>query len=383
MSVEDGENTSGDEQGEELHVVLSKSERRRRRKAAEERKLLPDNESPHQRRARHTAAVKQLAMDAGFSRVGIATATALGQDEAALRDWLASGRHGTMAWMAGEVERRVDPRQLTPGARSVVMLAADYDTDHPRTGDVDLRGENRAWISRYAWGTDYHVVLERRLKQLTEAVTGALSGELGEEFRGDGVRPGPFRGVRDFRWYVDHGPVLERAWAVRAGLGWRGKHSLVIHPRHGSFFFLACVVTTLDLEPDAAIVDHCGTCTACLDACPTQAIVAPYVVDARLCIAHTTIEIPGIIPQDQRGLVGDQLFGCDICQDVCPWNRFSRPSGEAAFEPRPGNLAPRLDEIEAMDSDTFQRRFAQSTVKRRGLEGLQDNARAVREGRQP
>lgn len=378
MAAQDQENMASDA---DLHVVLSKSERRRRRKAEEARGQLREHETPQQRQTRHTALVKQLAKEAGFSRVGIATATALGQDEAALRDWLAAGRHGTMTWLADDVERRADPRLLTPGARSVVMLAVDYDSEQPRTGEVDLRGQDRAWISRYAWGTDYHLVLERRLKRLTEAVTRALAAELGQDFRGDGVRAGPFRAVRDFRWYVDHGPVLERAWAVRAGLGWRGKHSLVIHPEHGSFFFLACVVTTLDLQPDVAIVDHCGTCTACLDACPTQAIVAPYVVDARLCIAHTTIEIPGIIPQAERGLVGDQVFGCDICQDACPWNRFSRPSGEPEFEPRPGNLAPRLAEIEAMDSATFQRQFAQSAAKRRGLAGLQDNARAVREGR--
>jgi epoxyqueuosine reductase len=375
--TQDGVDEENRLDGDEF-VVLSKSERRRRRRADQDPCA---GETAEETRARRTARIKQLAKDAGFSRVGIATATALGTDEAWLRAWLEQGRHATMGWLAEDVDRRVDPRRLVPGARSVLMLAVEYDTAHPRTAEVDLRGENRAWISRYAWGTDYHVVVERRLKQWTEAVTQEFGQELGVAFRAPDVRQGPFRAVRDFRWYVDHGPVLERAWAVRAGLGWRGKHSLVLHPRHGSFFFLACVVTTLDLDVDQPIADHCGSCTACLDACPAQAIVAPYVVDAGLCISHTTIETPGVIPAEQRARVGDHLFGCDICQDVCPFNRFSQPSGEEAFEPRPGHLAPRLEDIAALDPETFARQFAQSAVKRRGLDGLQDNGRAVAEGR--
>lgn len=358
-------------------IVLSKSARRRR---ARERALPTWGETPHQTQARRTALFKDLALKCGFSRVGIARAQALPDAQSHLEGWLAAGQQGTMAWLADDVARRCDPQQVTPGAQSVVVLALDYDSDAPRTQQVALADADRAWISRYAWGDDYHVVMERRLKQLEVALTAALKPELGEDFRGPGGPIQPFKALRDLRWMVDHGPILEREWAVRSGIGWRGKHSLVVHPRHGSFFFLACMVTSIALDPDEMLGDHCGTCTACLDACPTRAIVAPYIVDARLCISHTTIELPGAITPDARPLVGDQVFGCDICQDVCPWNRFSAP-GDPAFAPRPGLVAPKLDDLVAMDAATFASQFAQSPLKRRGLEGLQDNARAVREFR--
>ncbi len=358
-------------------IVRSKTERRRLARA---RALPTWGETPEQTRTRRTALFKSQALACGFSRVGVARADALPQAQAHLEAWLAAGRHGTMAWLADDVARRCDPERVVAGAQSVVMLALDYDSDAPRTVDVPLQAEDRAWISRYAWGDDYHGIAERRLKRLEASLSAALKLELGEDFRGPRGPIAPFKAVRDLRWMVDYGPALEREWAVRAGLGWRGKHSLVIHPRHGSLFFLACIITSIDLQPDEMLGDFCGTCTACLDACPTQAIVAPYVVDARLCISHTTIETTGAIPQSERHLPGDQVFGCDICQDVCPWNRFSQP-GDPAFAPRPENFAPRVDDLLAMDADAFARQFAQSAVKRRGLEGLQDNARAVREGR--
>ena len=359
----------------EALIVRSKSERRR---LARQPWL---SETPQQTRARRTALVKKLALELGFSRVGIATAVPLPQDEALLRAWLDAGHHASMAWLAQEVTRRCDPGLVVDGAKSVIVLAVDYDTAHPRTAQVDLAGEDRAWISRFAWGTDYHLVLHRRLRKLEEALTHAWKPELAPDFRGPGVRPGPLRGVRDLRFYVDHGPVLERTWAVRAGLGWRGKHSLVIHPQNGSFFFLACLVTNVELDADAPMTDHCGTCTACIDACPTQAIRAPFVVDARRCISHTTIEQDGTIPEAERGLVGDHVFGCDLCQDVCPWNRFAKPCGEAEFEPRPSLFAPKLADLERLDDLGFAEQFAQSPVKRRGREGLLDNVAAVREGR--
>jgi len=358
--------------------VLSKSERRRRAKA---RALPTWRETSAQTRSRRTALVKSLALGAGFSRVGIAPATALVEDRARLQAWVDAGYHASMDWLAESLDRRCDPGSLVAGAQAVVMLALDYDTQAPHTRDLDLRGEDRAWISRYAWGTDYHVVVERQLRTLEAAITRALKPELGETFRGPGGPVGPFRAAQDLRWYVDHGPVLERSLAVQAGLGWRGKHSLVLHPKHGSFFFLACIVTSLGLDVDPPMMDHCGTCTACLDACPTGAIVAPYVVDARKCISHVTIETAGTIAQPERGLVGDHLFGCDLCQDVCPWNRFSQPVSEPAFQPRPGNVGPKLAAIEALDEAAFAERFAQSPLKRRGLVGVQDNAAAVREGR--
>lgn len=358
--------------------MLGRSERRRR---ARLKALATWGETAEETRARRTARVKAMALEAGFSRVGIAPATALVEDRLHLQAWLDAGYHASMAWLAEQVDKRCDPGALVHGAQAVIVLALDYDSAAPRTRDVDLAGEDRAWISRYAWGTDYHVVAERRLKALEAAISWEFKEELGEEFRGAEARRGPFKAVRDLRWYVDHGPVLERALAVKAGLGWRGKHSLVLHPRHGSFFFLACVVTSIGLDPDEAMADHCGTCTACIDVCPTSAIVAPYVVNAERCIAHATIETVGTMPTAERGLVGDHVFGCDLCQDVCPFNRFSQPSGERAFEPRPGNLAPTLADLAQMDLAGFEARFGQSAVKRRGLEGLQDNAAAVQEGR--
>jgi epoxyqueuosine reductase len=352
----------------DLYVVRSKSERRR----IERRKALPTwGETPEQTRARRTALVKRLALAAGFSRVGIARSEPLDADRKRLEAWLAAGMHGQMAWLADDVARRCDPGLVVAGAKAVIVLALDYDTDQPHTREVDLADEDRGWIARYAWGDDYHLVCERRLKRLTDAVTAALKPELGDAFRP----------ARDFRYSVDHGPVLERAWAVRAGLGWQGKHSLVLHSRHGSWFFLATVVTTLDLEPDTPVQDQCGSCTACLDACPTRAIVQPYVVDARKCISHATIEVDGALSDGLRALVGDHVFGCDLCQDVCPWNRFSTPTADPAFQPRPGLMAPDLAQLAALDEAGFSEKFAQSAVKRRGLAGLRDNVSAVRAGR--
>lgn len=358
-------------------VVRSKSARRR---LTRQQSLPTWGETPDQTRARRTALIRGLTISNGFSRVGIARAQPLPDDQTRLRTWIDAGMHGTMAWLAEDVARRCDPGLVVPGAQSVVVVALDYDSDAPRTADVALAEEGRAWVSRYAWGDDYHVVAEKRLKSLEVAVTAALRPEVGEHFRGPGGPVGPWKAMRDFRWMVDHGPALERTWAERAGLGWRGKHSLLIHPRHGSFFFLAVIITSLDLVPDAPMGDHCGSCTACLDACPTQAIVAPYVVDARKCISHATIEVEGTLPATLRPLLGDHLFGCDICQDVCPWNRFSQP-GDPAFAARPGLVAPPLAEILALDEADFAHKFARSPLKRRGLAGIQDNARAIATGR--
>jgi len=360
----------------EALIVRSKSERRR----LQRRPWL--RETPEQTRARRTALVKNLALELGFSRVGIAAAVPLPGDQLRLQAWLDAGHHAGMAWLAQETTRRCDPGLVVDGAKSVIVLAVDYDTAHPRTAAVRLAGEDRAWISRFAWGTDYHLVLHRRLRRLEEALTHAWRPELAADFRGPGVRPGPLRGVRDLRFYVDHGPVLERTWAVRAGLGWRGKHSLVIHPQHGSFFFLSCMVTSVELEPDSPMTDRCGTCRACIDACPTHAIREPFVVDARRCISHMTIEQDGRIPQQERALVGDHVFGCDLCQDACPWNRFAKPCGQAEFEPRPGLFAPQLAHLDALDEADFTAHFSQSPLKRRGREGLRDNIAAVREGRE-
>ncbi len=362
----------------DLYLVLTKSERRRRERC----KALPTwGETPEQTRARRTALVKELARKAGFSAVGIAPAVVLHQDLQHLQTWLAAGMHATMVWLAEEPERRCDPALVVPGARSVIALTVNYQTDRPTSREVTL-GPDQAWVSRYAWGDDYHDLVEKRLKVFEESVVQALQPELAEDFRGPGQDPGKFKGIRDFRRYVDHGPLLERAWAERAGLGWRGKHSLLVQPHGGSYVFLAGVITTLELDCDAPEVDHCGTCTACIDACPTGAIVAERVVDARRCISHASIEVEGAIPGEYRALLGDHLFGCDRCQEVCPFNRFSTPSGEAAFEPRPGLLAPQLGLVEALCRDPETPALAGSSLKRRGAAGLLDNVAAVRQGRE-
>lgn len=361
-------------------VVLSKSERRRLWKL----KALPTyGETPAETQARRTRLIKQLALDAGFSRVGIARAEPLNEELARLQAWLGAGMHGSMAWMADDAARRCDPARVVAGAQSVIALALDYDCAVPRTAAFDLQGESRGWISRYAWGDDYHLVAEKRLRALELAVTQALKPELGEQFRGPGGPALPFKAVRDFRWYVDHGPVMERAWAQRAGLGWQGKHSLLVDPQRGSFFFLACVVTSIGLDADAPQTDHCGSCRACVDACPTGAILDGRRVDARLCLSHATIEVDGPVPEPMRDRLAHHLFGCDLCQDACPFNRFSQPSAVAEFAPHPERVAPKLADVLALTEQTGQAWLARSAMKRRGLPGLQDAARAVQSGRQP
>ncbi|MCO4764306.1 MAG: tRNA epoxyqueuosine(34) reductase QueG [Myxococcales bacterium] len=319
--------------------------------------------------------MKALALDAGFSRVGIATAHPRQEDQARLETWLDAGFHGDMAWMAKNPARRSDPGLVVDGARSVIVLALDYDTDAPRTPQPAAEGQG--WISRYAWGTDYHLLMERRLKAFTRAVASEIGPTLGASFRGAGQPEGTFEPRTDFRWSVDYGPVLERPWAEEAGLGWQGKHSLLVDPERGSFFFLATVITTLDLHPDSPQTDHCGTCTACMDACPTGAIVQERVVDARRCISYLTIETRGALTAEQQAMVGDHVFGCDICQDVCPFNRFSQPSDVAELQPRDGLVAPSLVELAKLDDEVFRRLFRRSPVKRAKIAGLQRNVAAV------
>lgn len=282
-----------------------------------------------------------------------------------------------MAWMARDPGRRCDPERVVAGAQSVIMLALDYDSQAPRSIEPGVVGPGRGWISRYAWGDDYHDVVEKRLRALTRAVEERLGPTLGHDFRPAGVAPAPFDARRDFRYYVDYGPVTERPWAQEAGLGWQGRHSLLVDPERGSFFFLAAVLTTMQLVADSPQTDHCGSCRACVDACPTGAIVADRVVDARRCISALTIETKGALDPAVGSLIGDHVFGCDICQDVCPFNRFSRPADEPAFAPRLGNVAPQLADLLALDVASFSARFRRSPLKRRKLAGVQDNARAV------
>ncbi|HOJ04743.1 MAG TPA: tRNA epoxyqueuosine(34) reductase QueG [Bacteroidota bacterium] len=298
--------------------------------------------------------IRRRAGELGFTHCGFAAADALEAERDLLEQWLARGYHAGMAWMQRDTVRRCDVREVLPGARSVVALAMNYH--HPQQHGTD---EHVGRISRYAWGDDYHRLIDERLRLLEEQI----------------VRLAPDARTRR---YVDTGPVLEKAWAVRAGIGWLGKNGNVLTRDYGSWVFLAVIITDLELEIDTPIADYCGSCTACIEACPTEAIVRPGVVDANRCLSYITIEHRGEFTEEQRSLDFQAwLYGCDTCQDVCPWNSFAQPSPEAGFAPRPENIAPRLDEAARIGDEEFRARFAGSAVKRCKPEGFRRNARTL------
>ena len=258
--------------------------------------------------AQHSQLIKDHAKRLGFLSCGISNAGFLEDEAPRLEQWLRQGHHGSMTYMERNFDKRLDPTKLVPGAKSVVSLLYNYfhkesqsDTSAPK-------------ISKYAYGKDYHVVIKDKLHELMQV----LEEEIGE-----------IHG----RVFVDSAPVLDKAWAAKAGLGWIGKHTNLISKQAGSFYFIAELIIDLPLEQDAPVTDHCGSCTACIDACPTQAIVAPYQVDGSKCISYFTIELKEAIPQEVKGQFDNWAFGCDVCQDVCPWNRFSTPHQEPQFEP--------------------------------------------------
>jgi len=291
--------------------------------------------------------IRSKARELGFEKVGIVRVGAAPYGEF-LEAWLGRDYHGDMAYMARSPERRTDPARVLPGARSLVCVVKNYQSPGVHSEDPRL-----GRVSRYAWGDDYHDVLFEKLH------------ELGRHLESLGGRA---------KVCVDTNAVLEKPWAQKAGLGWQGKHSNLIARDLGSWFFLGEVLTDLDLEPDAPHVDeYCGSCTACIDLCPTKAIVAPYVVDSRKCIAYLTIEHRGSIPRELRPLMGNLIFGCDICQDVCPWNRFAQVAPEREFYARDGNLAPSLIGLLGMTREDFQRRFKGSPVKRAKYAGFLRN----------
>ena len=302
-----------------------------------------------------TAEVKRRARELGFQKVGVVRAEALTDERARLEEWLARGLHASMAWMERGVGRRTDPRELLRGARTVVAVALNYYTPHEHPDDP-AAGK----ISRYAWGDDYHDVLGEKLKALLAHVR-----RLAPEVQG--------------KVCVDAQPAMDKAWAARAGLGWIGKHTNLITRDYGSWVFLGELLLDAELVYDISREDdHCGTCTLCLDACPTGAIVEPYVVDSRLCISHATIELRDAeLPSDVAENLDGWLYGCDVCQDVCPWNRFEQPSDEPRFEPRPGAVSPALEEVASLSHDAYVERFRRSPVKRAKLSGLQRNARTL------
>lgn len=260
---------------------------------------------------------------------------------AEFRAWLAAGRAGEMAWLERNEARRTDPQQVLPGARSVIVLAMNYWNDECRIPNDECAAHGR--IARYAWGDDYHDIIEKKLKTLDEWLTA--------------------RGGRQ-RCYVDTGPVLERDIAAVAGAGWQGKSTMLIHPQLGTWFFLAEILTTLDFEPDAPMADHCGKCTRCMAACPTGAITAPRQLDARRCISYLTIENKGSIPEEFREAIGDRIYGCDDCLTACPWNRFAHASHESAFAAREFVHGWSLRDFLSLDDDAFRQLFRKSPIKR-------------------
>ena len=297
-------------------------------------------------------AAKQAAAGLGFDAAGICDLGPI--ERGALRDWLERGYAGTMQYMHRQAAKRQEPARIAPGSIRAVVVLKRYHSPTPRAAGV-------ARVARYAWGEDYHRVLGEQLAALAEALVG-----LG------GSRTAT-------RWYVDAGPVPERELAQRAGLGWIAKNTLLIHPRLGSFTFLGCVLTDLPMAIDTPFAaDHCGSCRACLDACPTAAFPVARTLDARRCISYLTIEHRGPFSAQQGPMIGDWLFGCDVCQDVCPWNdKFALPTDERRFAPRPELVAPNLDELAGLDATEFQRRYADTAFERAGRDGIARNARQV------
>lgn len=293
-------------------------------------------------------ALEGLAREAGFDAVGVAPAVCAPHADA-LADWLDEKMHAGMEWMERNREQRCDPRESLPGARSVIALAMNYFVEDAPSRATAMGATGR--IARYARGRDYHPLIRKRLRRMARALEEA--------------------GGRQ-RCFVDSGPLLERDFAVLAGLGWHGKSTLVLNQTLGTWFFLAAIVTTLEIEPDEPVRERCGTCTRCLMACPTGAIVAPHKVDARRCISYWTIEHKGSIPEDLRPLFGDRIFGCDDCLDACPWNRFAQQAREADFSPQPASRWL-LREYLSLDEEAFLRTFEGSPIRRARRQGFLRN----------
>jgi len=296
--------------------------------------------------------IKAKALELGFDACGIAPAGDLPELEF-YTDWIARGYAGTMAYLERSADRRRDVRHVLPSARSVIVAAAVYDTDRPYS--TECTDPSRAQIARYAWGDDYHDVIGRRLEQLLEWMRQSSSE--------------PF----DARTYVDTGPVQERVYARHAGIGWIGKNSCVIHPRLGSWLFLGEILCSLALEADTPSLDQCGTCTLCIEACPTQAIVAPGVLDSRRCISYLTIEHRGEIAPELAPAVGSHVYGCDICQEVCPWNQVSPKSEDPAWQPRPAWDQPSLMTLLHLPDAELKSALKGSAMARAKPAGLRRN----------
>jgi epoxyqueuosine reductase len=297
---------------------------------------------------RHTQLIKQEASTLGFSFCGISKAEFLKDEAPRLEEWLKRGYHGKMSYLENYFDKRMDPTLLVPGAKSVVSLLYNYS---PKK---DLAREGEYKVAKYAYGEDYHFVVKDKLKTLLDILQEKI-------------------GMINGRAFVDSAPVMERTWAARSGLGWTGKNSLLLNREMGSFFFIAELIIDLPLEYDHAVKDFCGTCTACMDACPTDAIVEPYVVDGSRCISYYTIELKEAIPVDAKGKFENWIFGCDICQDVCPWNSFSRPHTEQRFDPGETLEGFSKQDWREITDEVFTKVFGKSAIKRTRLDGLKRN----------
>jgi epoxyqueuosine reductase len=306
------------------------------------------------KRQDHSNLIKSLAKELGFSFCGISKAEFLKEEAPRLEEWLKRSYQGKMSYLENHFDKRLDPTLLVSGAKSVVSLLYNY---YPKK---DLTAESELKIAKYAYGEDYHFVVKEKLKEFLDRITDSV-GEI------------------NGRAFVDSAPVMERAWAQRSGLGWIGKNSLLLNKQAGSFFFLAELIIDLELEYDNPTKDYCGTCTACIDACPTDAITEPYVVDGSKCISYFTIELREQIPQEVKGKFENWIFGCDICQDVCPWNRFASPNEEARFQPSAELKSMTRADWQDVTEDVFKKLFSNSAVKRAKLEGLKRNISFVTE----
>ena len=296
----------------------------------------------------YTQKIKTEASRLGFSFCGISKAEFLEEEAPRLEKWLNQNMHGEMQYMENYFDKRLDPTVLVEGSKSVISLMYNYFPEKEQIDDTFK-------ISKYAYGQDYHHIIKDKLKEVVHFI----SEEIGEV---------------NSRVFVDSAPVLDRAWAKKSGLGWIGKNSMLIHPKNGSFFFLAEIILDLELEYDSPIKDYCGTCTACIDACPTEAILPDKVVDGSKCISYFTIELKDqIIPNEVKGKFEDWIFGCDICQDVCPWNRFSQPHNEPLFNPSPKLLEYNKKEWVEITEEIYQEIFKKSPVKRSKFKGLKRN----------
>ncbi len=295
----------------------------------------------------YTDLIKSEAKRLGFLSCGISKAEFLEEEAPRLERWLNQNMQGEMNYMENHFDKRLDPTKLVPDAKSVVSLLLNYFPSEEQNSDSYK-------ISKYAYGTDYHFVIKDKLKHLLHFI----EEEIGEVHG---------------RAFVDSAPVLDKAWAAKSGLGWVGKHSNLLTQQVGSFYFIAELVIDLDLEYDTPVTDHCGSCTACIDACPTQAIVEPYKVDGSKCISYFTIELKNEIPSNMQGQFDDWMFGCDVCQDVCPWNRFSKSHKEPLFNPNPELLSMSKKDWEEITESVFQSLFRKSPVKRTKFSGLKRN----------